>query len=162
MQSTSRQVDSAKGRKEATPATMPPNIASWGQRIFLILLIAGPLCSFPPAKVFYNSLDTPRRLLLLLGAGLLAALICKAWSLRRQVVLRWHVLDWYVLAYFLGCVVSSIGGAYPRVSFFGPVWSQDGLALLWICVVMYFAIKEFFRTPEEVERICLRPGIWPN
>ena len=152
MQSISRQVDSAKGRKETTPTSMPRHLLLWGQRILYISLILGPLISFPPAKVFYNSLDTPRRLLLMLAAGLLTALIIKAWTLRRQIVLRWHYLDTYVLLYFLGTIVSSIGGAYPRVSFFGPVWSQDGLVVIWISVGLYFASKEFFRTPEEIER----------
>ena len=129
-----------------------PVLQRWGQLILYALLLLFPLASFPPTKVFYNSLDTPRRLLLMLGAGLLSALIVKAWAMRRQVVVRWHFLDAFVLLYLAGCIASSCFGAYPRVSFFGPVWSQDGLILLWINVCLYFAVKEFLRTREEVER----------
>jgi len=149
---TSRSSDAAQTRKDQQPSAMPPVLQRWGQYILYLLLILFPFASFPPTKVFYNSLDTPRRLLLVLGTGILAALIIKAWSMRRQIVLRWHFLDAYVLLFLLGCVLSSLAGAYPRVSFFGPVWSQDGLILIWANVCLYFGVKEFIRTPEEMER----------
>lgn len=130
---------------------MPVKLQRWGSMLVFTLLVLAPLTFLPPSVLLYNSLDTPRRLLMLLGAGLLAGLILKAWSDRRRLVLRWHPLDLPVLLFFFASVISSIGGAFWRISFCGPVWSQDGLVLLWIGVIFYFAIKEFLRDPRELE-----------
>jgi len=148
-----RQSDDAA--KEQAPLAMPPALVRLGQYVLVAMIILGPLATVQPGKLIYNSLDTPRRLLLMLGAGLLAALIMRAWSLRRRLVLRWHLLDGAVLLYFLLVAISSIGGLYWHITFFGPLWLEDSLPLLLTGVCLYFGIKEFVRTPEELERFVL-------
>ncbi len=137
-------------RKALLPP-IPARIQERGSLLIYLLLLLTPLTFLPPGILLKNSMDSPRRLLMLLGAGLLAALIIRSWSLRGRLVLRWHPLDLPVILYFLGAVVSSIGGVFPRISFCGPVWSEDGLALLWMAVVFYFSIKEFLRTSRQLE-----------
>ena len=138
---------------------MPASLIRAGQYVLTAIFILGPLAVVQPGKVVYNSLDTPRRLFLMLGAGLLAALILRAWSLRRRIVIRRHVLDGAVLLYFLMVVVSSIGGVYWRISFLGPLWMQDSLPLLVTAVCLYFGVKEFIRTPDDLERFVLLIGV---
>lgn len=140
-------------------AEMPASLIRLAQYLLAAMFILGPLAVMQPGKLIYNSLDTPRRLLLMLGAGLLAALILRAWSLRRRIVMRWHLLDGVVVLYGIMVVVSSIGGVYPRISFFGPVWLQDGLLLLGTGVCLYFGIKEFLRTPEDYLRFVTLLGV---
>jgi O-antigen ligase len=152
-----RQPDRAE--KEQALPPMPPALTRLGQYILTAMFILGPLAVTQPGKLFYNSLDSPRRLLLMLGAGLLAALVLRAWSLRGRLVLRRHLLDGAVLLYFLLVVISSIGGMYPRISFFGPLWLQDSLPLLVIGVCLYFGVKEFVRTPEEREQFAMLFGL---
>ncbi|MHB0937886.1 MAG: O-antigen ligase family protein [Armatimonadota bacterium] len=157
MPATQRQPASAE--KGQAPAEMPAKLVRLAQYLIAALFILGPLAVTQPGKLIYNSLDTPRRLLLLLGVGLLMALILRAWSLRRRITLRCHLLDIAVVAYFILVVVSSIGGVYPRISFFGALWLQDGLLLLGIGVGLYFGIKEFLRTPEDYLRFVTLLGI---
>ena len=140
-------------------AEMPASLVRLAHYVMAALFILGPLAVLPPGRVLYNSLDTPRRLLLMLGVGLLAALILRAWSLRRRIVLRWHRLDGAVLLYFALVAVSSIGGIYPRISFFSTLWLQDGLLLLAIVVCLYFGVKEFLRAPEDYLRFVTLLGI---
>lgn len=130
-------------------AEMPASLVRLAHYVMAALFILGPLAVLPPGRGLYNSLDSPRRLALMLGAGLLAALILRAWSLRRRIVLRWHPLDGAVLLYFVLVVASSVGGVYPRISFFGSLWLQEGLLLLVLVVCLYFGVKEFLRTPED-------------
>jgi len=152
-----RQPDGAE--KGQALAEMPASLIRLAQYVIAAMFILGPLAVLQPGKLLYNSLDTPRRLLLMLGAGLLAALILRAWSLRRRIVMRWHLLDGVVVLYGLLVVVSSIGGVYPRISFFGPVWLQDGLLLLFTGICLYFGIKEFLRTPDDYLRFATLVGI---
>jgi len=137
---------------------MPPMLVRLGQYLLAVMFITGPLAVLQPGKLLYNSLDSPRRLLLMLGAGLLAALIVRSWSLRRRLALRRQLLDGAVLLYFLLVAAAGIGGLYPRISFFGPLWLQDGLPLLLIVVCLYFGVKEFLRGWEDIERFAVLLG----
>jgi len=155
---TKRQQPDRTEKEQAVPP-MPPVLIRLGQYLLAVMLIIGPLAVLQPGKLLYNSLDSPRRLLLMLGAGLLAALIVRSWALRRRLVLRWHLLDGAVLLYFLLVAAGSIGGLYPRISFFGPLWLQDSLPLLVIGVCLYFGIKEFLRGREDLERFATLIGV---
>jgi len=130
---------------------MSATIQQWGSSIIYALLFFMPLIFLPPSVLIKNSLDVPRRLLILLGTGLLLALIVKGWSERHRLVIRWHPLDFPVLLFFLGAVISSLGGVFPLISFCGPVWGEDSLTLLWMSVIIYFSVKEFLRTPKQLE-----------
>ena len=127
----------------------------FGQYLIYAIIVFSSLAAVNPSSGFYNALDTPRRLIASLGAGLLLACILHAWALRRRFVLRWHRLDACVLLYVAAAVVGSIGGIAWRLSFFGPLWTQDSLLLLGLVVIVYFGIKEFIRTPKEFEFIVL-------
>ncbi len=148
--STVKPAATATPQQPEIPA-MPAIIHQLGSTILYALFFVAPLIFLPPAALLKNSLDTPRRLLIFLGTGLLAALIIYSWSARRRFVLRRHPLDLPVILLFLGAVISSIAGVFPLISFFGPVYCEDGLALLWMSVVIYFSVKEFLRTPRQVE-----------
>ncbi len=147
--------DAGVSTAESAVAPMPTAIQRLGRNVVYFMFILGPLAVFPPGVLLYNSLDTPRRLVLFLGAGLLLALIVKSWAARRRIALRWHALDKFVLCFLLGTVLSGLASSYPRVSFFGPLWSQDGLVLELIGIILYFGIKEFIRTRAEVEEAIL-------
>jgi len=130
---------------------MPQKYQQWGRLLVFTLLVLAPILFLPPAVLLKDSMDTPRRLLMLLSAGLLAALILRSCALRKRLVLRRHPLDIAVLLFFVGALISGIGGVYPRVTFCGPVWTEDGLTLLLTLVVWYFALKEFLREREQIE-----------
>ena len=132
-------------------APMPVSLRRLAQAMILILLVASPL-GFLPNVLLANAFDTPRRLLLMLGAGLLTALILQSWSLRRQIIYRKHRLDLAVMLFALAAVITSFTSAYPWIPFWGPVWSKDGLQVVGPAILLYFGIKEFMREPAEIIR----------
>jgi hypothetical protein len=131
----------------------PPALERLGQRLVLTGLVLGPLAVLHTTAPFQNSLETPRRLCLFLVAGLLTALILYGWAQRGRLVLRTHALDWAVLALAVGATLSGIGGEYPLISFFGPLWSQDSLLVWGMGWIFYLAVKEFFPTDAAVRRV---------
>ncbi|MHB9025248.1 MAG: O-antigen ligase family protein [Armatimonadota bacterium] len=154
MQSTEhpRQQASDPGTLTVTP--MPPALQRFAQGVIVALLLVAPLLFMPPNGWLFNSLDTPRRLVLQLGAGLLAGLIVMSWAQRGRLVLRWQALDLPVILLLLAGIVSGIAGAYPRITFFGPIWCEDSLMLLGTGIFLYLGIKEFIRTRDDIERMA--------
>ncbi|MEI7833087.1 MAG: O-antigen ligase family protein, partial [bacterium] len=98
------------------------------------------------------AIDGPRRLIMLLICGLLVALLAWAMAVRRRIVWRWHLLDIPVLLFAVGGIVSSSFSDQPGQSFLNPIWANDSILLNVICVLLYFGVKEFLRTREEILR----------
>lgn len=136
-----------------TIPSLPAAIHRKGRLLVLAMLVLLPLC-YIPQDIVYNYLDTPRRLLMLLGAGLLAALTLAAWAARRQAVLRWcPTLDRPVLYFLLAATFSAITAFFGSMIYvsFGPVWSQDSIWLVLAGVLLYCGVKEFLREPADRE-----------
>lgn len=137
-------------RDEPIPP-MPEHLRVWGKWVVYAMLVLGSLVVLPPNVLFYNSLDTPRRLLMLICTGVLVGLILRSWAVRGRCVWRRHPLDLPVLLLFGATVFTGVTGAFPRVSLFGALWCEDSLWLPLIFTVLYFSIKEFLREREEIE-----------
>lgn len=139
-----------RSSRSITTGGLSPGWARWGRALCLATFVVGPLLTFPPNTVLAGSLDTPRRLLYQLVAGILAALVLCAWASRGSVAK--HVLpDRRLILFTLAAVISAAVGVNPRLSFLGPIWSQqDPLPLLWCAIILYLGIQEFFRTSKDI------------
>lgn len=131
---------------------LPPALARLGRALVYLAIALGPLLTLPPNVGLVGSLETPRRLALLLCGGVLLALLLYAWARRGRVIWRAHPLDLPVALFTLAALISSLASAYPFISLWGPLWSQDGLLFVLTGVLLYLGVKEFLRTPEDIGR----------
>ncbi len=137
-------------------APLSPALARWGRGIIYALVVLYPVLFVPAPLLFFNSHDTPRRLVLLLAAGILGALILLAWAQRGRVIWRGHPIDLPLMLYGGALIISSLGAAYPSVSLFGYMWAQEFTLIMWgTCILLALAVKEFLREPGEVESTAM-------
>lgn len=141
---------------DTTLSPLPPVLQRAGVTTIAVLLVLMPLAGLPQATLLQNSMDTLRRLVLLVAAGLLVALILKAWAMRRQFVLRWHPLDTPVWLFLAAAVLTGLTSAYPRIALFAPLANAEiSVLMIGILVVLYFGMKEFLHTRVEWERAAV-------
>lgn len=143
-------VDPALQNTSSLPP-MPPALHRIGRWTVLALVVLMPLV-FLPDTLLANAFDTPRRLLLMLGSGLLLALLLFSWTARGRVISRRHPLDVPVLLFALAAVITGCTSAYPWIPFWGPVWSKTGLQVLGPALLLYLGTKEFLRAQEDIAR----------
>ncbi|MHB9131824.1 MAG: O-antigen ligase family protein [Armatimonadota bacterium] len=137
----------------ASMEPMPTEFRRWARGILISVLILSPLVYLSPGMLLFNGMDTPRRLLMLLGGCLLTALILYSWAARGRLVLRWSMIDLPVLLFTLAAILTSLPmvSAYSRSSLFGPVWAMEGLQFIGLGILLYFGFKEFLVGREEIE-----------
>ncbi len=136
---------------------MPIGLRAMGQNTIYLLLLIIPFLYFSHGSTFYQppdapAIDGPRRLVMLLICGILVAMIAWAMAVRRRIVWRWHLLDIPVLLFAVGGIISSSFSDQPGQSFLNPLWANDSILLNLICVLLYFCVKEFLRTREDILR----------
>jgi O-antigen ligase len=132
---------------------MPTRIRQLARKLIFGVLLVTPLIVLPVSDYVANSMETPRRIVLFLLAGVLLALLLKAWALRGRLLWRKHPLDLPVVLFFAAVLLTGLLGYYPRVSLFNPLWvSDETMQLVGLCVILYFAIKEFLTERDDVVR----------
>lgn len=147
--------NSTRARQRKLP--MGLGLRGVGQTVIYLLLLITPFIYFSHNSTFYQPpdsppIDAPRRLVLLLVGGILLAMLAWAMAARKRIVWRWHILDIPVLLFAAGGVISSAFSDQPGQSFLNPLWANDSIQLIVIGVLLYFCVKEFLRTREEILR----------
>jgi len=132
--------------------SMPSHLVRWGRVIIYCLIVLYPLVYLPATLFFFNAYDAPRRLVLLIAAGLLGGLLVLAWAERGRIIWRRSPIDVPVGLFLAALVLTGLTSAYPGNTFFGQLWSQENTLPLWgACIVIYLGVKEFLRESEDIE-----------
>jgi O-antigen ligase len=145
----------ATSEPNAPPHVLSPRISFAGRLLVALALALTALACFHSDAPFYNALLTPRRLALILIAGLELALVLWSWGLHQRFIWHWHPIDGPVLALIGAAVLCSALGPYPLISFFGTPLVQDNLPYALSFVMLYVGAKEFVRTRQETEQLLM-------
>ena len=123
----------------------------------IVLLVIAPLCWLPTRWLAPEFYDTPRRLLLLFGTGLLLTLWLAEWAVRGGVRQRRHPLDLPVAIFAGALLVSGVFGAYPRFTFASAAFVEDNTFLPWaISLLLYLLTRVYL--PARADLLPLAIG----
>jgi O-antigen ligase/Flp pilus assembly protein TadD len=105
-----------------------------------------------------EAFETPKVALLQTGALALAALTIVSRT-ESSPPRRLDPITWGLILFTASATISTLTSLSPRASFFGGIESFAGLTTVLAFAAIYFAVREFVTSPNQVRRLLLAPVI---